>query len=108
MRHQFGRHQTAEQHVWDIRRSTCGEHSAEDKIRIVLSGLRDENSIAELRRRGTAQSLRCSRSKEFVEAGRKRLAAIANVRPHKGEAASQGLGIPNLKLVVVQGKNSDR
>jgi transposase len=52
------------------------EHfSAEDKIRIVLEGLRGEESIAELcRREGIAQSVYYSWSKEFLEAGKRRLA----------------------------------
>jgi hypothetical protein len=42
---------TAEQHVREIRRATRKRYSAEDKIRIVLSGLRSEYAIAELCRR---------------------------------------------------------
>ena len=65
----------AEKVVKDIRRATRKQYSAEEKIRIVLSGLRGEESIAELcRREGIAQSLYCSWSKEFLEAGKKRLA----------------------------------
>ncbi len=61
--------------VRDIRRRTRRRHSTEEKIRIVLSGLRGEDSIAELcRREGIAQSLYYSWSKEFLEAGRRRLA----------------------------------
>ena len=49
--------------------------SAEDKIRIVLEGLRGENSVAELcRREGIVQNLYYRWSKEFLEAGKKRLA----------------------------------
>ena len=65
----------AEQVVKDIRRATRRHFSAEDKIRIVLDGLRGEDSIAELcRREGIAQSLYYSWSKEFMEAGKRRLA----------------------------------
>jgi putative transposase len=65
----------AEKAVKDIRRVTRKVHSAEEKIRIVLAGLRGEDSIAELcRREGIAQSLYYSWSKEFLEAGKKRLA----------------------------------
>ena len=50
--------------------------SAEDKIRIVLEGLRGEDSIAELcRREGIVQNLCYRWSKDFLEAGKKRLAA---------------------------------
>ncbi|WP_288960136.1 IS3 family transposase [uncultured Sulfitobacter sp.] len=61
--------------VKDIRRATRKQYSAEEKIRIVLDGLKGEDSIAELcRREGIAQSLYYSWSKEFLEAGKKRLA----------------------------------
>jgi transposase len=66
----------AEQVVKDIRRATRRHFSAEDKIRIVLDGLRGEDSIAELcRKEGIAQSLYYVWSKEFVEAGKRRLAS---------------------------------
>ena len=66
--------ETAEQHVKAIRRATRKQYSAEEKIRIVLEGLRGEQSIAALcRREGIAQSLYYSWSKEFLEAGKKRL-----------------------------------
>jgi transposase len=66
---------TAERIVRDIRRKTGKHHSAEEKIRIVLEGLRGEESIAELcRREGIATSLYYSWSKEFLEAGKRRLA----------------------------------
>ena len=65
----------AEALVKDIRRATRRHFSAEDKIRIVLEGLRGEDSIAELcRREGISQSLYYRWSKEFLEAGKKRLA----------------------------------
>lgn len=65
----------AEAVVKDIRRATRRHFSAEDKIRIVLEGLRGEESIAELcRREGIAQSVYYSWSKEFLEAGKRRLA----------------------------------
>ena len=61
--------------VKDIRRATRRHFSAEDKIRIVLDGLRGESSISELcRREGIAESLYYSWSKEFLEAGKRRLA----------------------------------
>jgi transposase len=65
----------AEKVVKDIRRATRKHYSAEDKIRIVLDGLRGEDSIAELcRREGIAQSMYYGWSKEFLEAGKRRLA----------------------------------
>ena len=67
--------------VKDIRRATRKQYSAEEKIRIVLDGLKGEDSIAELcRREGIAQSLYYSWSKEFLEAGNKRLAGDGSVQ----------------------------
>ena len=61
--------------VRDIRRATRRHFSAEEKIRIVLEGLRGEESIAELcRREGIASSMYYGWSKDFLEAGKKRLA----------------------------------
>ena len=65
----------AEKAIRDIRRKTRRRHSTEEKIRIVIEGLRGEESIAALcRREGIAKSLYYSWSKEFLEAGKKRLA----------------------------------
>ena len=66
---------TAEKLVKDIRRATRKQYSAEETIRIVLEGLRGEDSIAELcRREGIAENLYYRWSKDFLEAGKKRLA----------------------------------
>ena len=66
---------SVEKTVRDIRRKTRRRHSTEEKIRIVLEGLRGEESIASLcRREGIAESLYYSWSKEFLEAGKRRLA----------------------------------
>ena len=74
MRSKSGSQSSAEAHVREIRRATRKKHSAEERIRIVLEGLRGEYSIAELcRREGIAQSLYYKWSKEFLEAGKKRL-----------------------------------
>jgi len=65
----------AEQVIKQIRRATRRQFSAEEKIRIVLSGLRGEDSIAELcRREGIVQNLYYRWSKEFLQAGKQRLA----------------------------------
>jgi transposase len=69
------RGRSSEKVVKDIRRATRKRRSPEEKIRIVLEGLRGEESIAELcRREGMVESLYYSWSKEFLEAGKKRLA----------------------------------
>jgi transposase len=65
----------AEKAIRDIRRKTRRQFAPEEKIRIVLEGLRGEDSIAALcRREGIAESLYYNWSKEFLEAGKKRLA----------------------------------
>ena len=66
---------SAEQTVRDIRRATKRKYSSEEKIRIVLEGLRGEDSIAALcRKERINQNLYYRWSKEFLEAGKKRLA----------------------------------
>jgi len=66
---------SSERIVRDIRRATRKQYSAEEKIRIVLDGLSGETSIAEIcRREGIAESMYYSWSKEFLEAGERRLA----------------------------------
>ena len=65
---------SAEKTVREIRRATRRHYSAEEKIRIVLEGLRGEDSIAELcRREGINSNVYYRWSKEFLEAGKKRL-----------------------------------
>jgi transposase len=65
----------AEKRVRDIRRATRRQYSAEEEIRIVIAGLRGEDSIAELcRKEGINRNLYYRWSKDFLEAGKKRLA----------------------------------
>ena len=60
---------SAEKVIRDIKRKTRRKHSSEEKIRIVLEGLRGEETVAELcRREGIAQSLYYKWSKSFLEA----------------------------------------
>ncbi len=74
MRSKSGPQPSAEQHVREICHQTRKRYSSEERIRIVLEGLRGEYSIAELcRREGIAQGLYYKWSKEFLEAGKKRL-----------------------------------
>jgi len=69
------RQTSAAKAIKDIRRATRKQYSAEEKIRILLDGLRGEETIAELcRREGIAQSIYYKWSKEFLEAGKRRLA----------------------------------
>ena len=68
------RSQSPESVVREIRRKTRRKYSTEEKIRIVLEGLKGEVSIAELcRREGIVSNLYYRWSKDFLEAGKKRL-----------------------------------
>jgi len=79
----------AEKVVQNIRRATRKRYSAEEKIRIVLEGLRGEDSIAELcRRESISQNLYYRWSKEFLEAGKKRLAGDTTREATSGEVTS--------------------
>ena len=70
----MGKGANPEQVVREIQRRTRRRFSAEEKVRIVLEGLRGEQSVAELcRREGLAPNLYYRWSKEFLEAGKKRL-----------------------------------
>jgi len=72
---------SAEAAVRDIRRRTRRRFSAEEKIRNVLEGLRGEQSVSELcRREGIAATLYYRWSKDFLEAGKRRLAGAQSSR----------------------------
>jgi len=91
----------ADRAVKDIRRATRKVHSAEEKIRIVLAGLRGEDSIAELcRREGIAQSVYFSWSKEFLEAGKRRLAGDTSRQANSAEVKGLRAETAALKEVV--------
>ena len=93
----------AERVVRDIRRVTRKHHSAEDKIRIVLEGLRGEDSIAGLcRREGIAASLYYAWSKEFLEAGKRRLAGDTARAATTDEVKSLRREARTLKEVVAE------
>jgi transposase len=89
--------------VRDIRRKTRKQYSAEEKIRIVLSGLRGEDSIAELcRREGIAESLYYSWSKEFLEAGKKRLSGDTARQASSGEVKDLRREMQDLKEALAE------
>ena len=95
--------ETSERVVKNIRRATRKRYSAEEKIRIVLDGLRGEDSIAELcRREGIAQGLYYSWSKEFLEAGKKRLAGDTAREASTGEVKALRREAHDLKEVVAE------
>ncbi len=79
---------SAEKVVRDIRRQTRRKNSAEEKIRIVLEGLRSEESIAELcRREGINPNMYYKWSKEFLEAGKARLTGDTKRQATSSEVA---------------------
>ena len=93
----------SERLVRDIRRATRKQYSAEQKIRIVLDGLRGEVSIAELcRREGIAESLYYSWSKEFLEAGKRRLAGDTARAATSSEVKDLRRQAQELKEVVAE------
>ena len=84
------RESSSERLVKNILRVTRKQYSSEEKIRIVLDGLRGECSIAELcRREGIAESLYYSWSKEFLEAGKRRLPGHRHAGRSAATAASR-------------------
>lgn len=103
MRQKSGPSETAEQHVREIRRATRRRYSAEEKIRIVLAGLRGEHSIADLcRREGIAEGLYYAWSKEFLEAGKKRLAGDTERQASSGEVKGLRREMGELKELVAE------
>ncbi len=93
----------AEKVVRNIRRRTRKQYSAEEKIRIVLEGLRGEESIAALcRREGIAESLYYSWSKEFLEAGKKRLAGDTARQATSGEVKDLKRDMHDMKELVAE------
>lgn len=93
----------ADRVVKDIKRQTRRRFSSEEKIRIVLAGLRGEDSIAELcRQEGIAQSQYYSWSKEFMEAGKKRLAGDTMREASTDEVKGLRREARDLKEVVAE------
>lgn len=83
--------------VREIRRRTRRRYSAEEKIRIVLEGLRGEATIAELcRREGISPNLYYLWSREFLEAGKRRLLGDTQREATSGEVT--GLRQENSQL----------
>ena len=93
----------AEQTVRDIRRATRRKFAAEEKIRIVLEGLRGEDSIAELcRREGINQNLYYRWSKDFLEAGKKRLSGDTSREANTDEVKELRSQARQLKEVLAE------
>ena len=94
---------SAEKAIREIRRKTRRRFSAEEKIRIVIEGLRGEESIASLcRREGIAANLYYRWSKEFLEAGKKRLLGDTQQEAGTSEVADLRQENARLKELVAE------
>ena len=94
---------TAESVVKDIKRQTRRKFSSEEKIRIVLEGLKGEESISEIcRREGIAPALYYRWSKDFIEAGKKRLNGDTEREANTSEVKGLRKESQDLKLVVAE------
>lgn len=104
MRHTRTSKQSAGERIAkDIKRKTRKQYSAEEKIRIVLDGLRGEESIAELcRQEGIAQGLYYKWSKDFMEAGKKRLAGDIVRQANTSEVKGLRSESRNMKEVIAE------
>jgi transposase len=95
--------EAADNLVRGIERKTRKHYSAEEKIRVVLAGLRGEESIAALcRREGIAESLYYSWSKEFLEAGKNRLSGDTSRQATSPEVKELRSESAALKEVVAE------
>ena len=93
----------AEKAVWDIRRAARRQFAAEEKVRLVIAGLRGEDSIAELcRKEGINQNLYYRWSKDFLEAGKKRLAGDKAREATSGEVKELRVETHQLKELVAE------
>jgi transposase len=103
MRQRTGPNGSADRHVKEIKRQTRRKFSAEEKIRVVLDGLRGEISISELcRREGIAESLYYNWSKDFLEAGKKRLSGDTARQATSSEVVSLKREARDLKEVLAE------
>ena len=94
---------TPEGVVREIKRRTRRRFNAEEKIRIVLEGLKGEASIAEIcRREGIAPNVYYKWSKEFLEAGKKRLQGDTEREATSGEVVGLKRENDQLKALVAE------
>ena len=99
----MSKNETAESVVREIRRKTRKKYSAEEKIRIVLEGLRGEEGISALcRREGINPNLYYKWSKEFLEAGKSRLAGDIKREATTGEVQNLKSENSDLKQLVAE------
>jgi len=89
--------------VRDIKRRTRRKYSAEEKITIVLEGLRGEESISAIcRREGIAPNLYYRWSKDFLEAGKKRLMGDTLREANSSEVSGLRRENDQLKALVAE------
>jgi transposase len=89
--------------VREIRRKTRKKYTAEEKVRIVLEGLRGEEKITELcRREGIHQNMYYKWSKEFLEAGKQRLVGDTKREADSQEVEAMRSENEQLKAVVAE------
>jgi transposase len=94
---------TPEKVVREIKRRTRKRYSSEEKIRIVLEGLKGETSIAEIcRREGIIPNVYYKWSKEFLEAGKKRLQGDTEREATSGEVVGLRKENDQLKALVAE------
>lgn len=94
---------SSESIVRDIRRKTRRHYSAEEKIRLVLEGLRGEETVASIcRRENIHQNLYYKWSKEFLEAGKKRLKGDTKREANSGEVKNLRDENDELKRLVAE------
>lgn len=95
--------ESTEKKIKNIRRQNRKKYSAEEKIRIVIEGLRGDESVAELcRREGIAQSMYYKWSKEFMEAGKQRLAGNTKRQANSSEVKELRTENKQLKELVAE------
>ena len=93
----------AEKVVKEIRRKTRRNFSAEEKIRIVIEGLRDDDSIATIcRREGIHPNLYYRWSRDFMEAGKKRLQGDTQREANSDEVSRLQRENTDLKILVAE------
>lgn len=103
MRTKIGPNGSADKPVKEIKRKMRRLFSAEEKIRIVLDGLRGESSISELcHHEGIAESLYYNWSKDFMEAGKKHLAGDTTRQATSNEVSGLKRETRDLKEVVAE------
>ncbi len=94
---------STESYIRGVKRNTRRRFTDEEKIRIVVEGLRGEESIAEIcRREGIAQSLFHKWNKDFMEAGKRRLAGDTKREANSDEVAKIRKENEDLKALVAE------